>query len=123
MPFSGEDGGGLLVYALGALSRALDAIKAAALSMFEDTLGLVMGLLLTVGFRGSGGGALSGSELSHLPRLLVDGRNLAQATHIGTDVRPHSECECVCECLTILDSLRSRDPSLVYNGVVAMVNA
>lgn len=65
MSFSG-DGGGLLVYALGALSSARDAINAAAFSMFEDTFGLVMGLLLRVGFNGSGGGALSGSELSHL---------------------------------------------------------
>lgn len=59
------------MYALGALSRALDAIKAAAFSMFEDTLGFVMGLLLAVGFKGSGGGARSGSELSHLRKMLA----------------------------------------------------
>lgn len=61
------------MYALGALSRALDAIKAAAFSMVEDTLGFVMGLLLAVGFKGSGGGALSGSELSHLRKMLAKG--------------------------------------------------
>ena len=65
MPFSG-DGGGLLVYALGALSRARDAINAAAFSIFDETLAFVIGLLLAVGLSGNGGGALSGSELSHL---------------------------------------------------------
>jgi len=66
IPLSGEVGGGLEVYALGALSRARDAINAAARSILEETLGLVIGLLLATGFSGSGGGALSGSELSHL---------------------------------------------------------
>lgn len=66
MPFSGDEGGGLLVYALGALSKALDAIRAAAFSILEDTFGFVIGLLPTAGFKGSGGGARSGSELSHL---------------------------------------------------------
>lgn len=70
VPLLGE-GGGLLVYALGALSKALDAIKAAAFSILEETLGLVIGLLVSDGFKGSGGGALSGSELSHLKDRLV----------------------------------------------------
>lgn len=64
-------GGGLLVYALGAESSARDAISAAAFSMFDETLGLVIGLLLIDGLSGSGGGALSGSELSHLPRRSI----------------------------------------------------
>ena len=34
--------------------------------MFEDTFGLVMGLFVNDGLSGNGGGALSGSELSHL---------------------------------------------------------
>lgn len=67
----GEEGGGLLVYALGALSRARDAIRAAAFSMFDDTFGRVIGLLFSVGLSGNGGGALSGSELSHLLRTLA----------------------------------------------------
>lgn len=54
------------MYALGALSKALDAIKAAAFSMFDDTFGFVIGLFVSDGFSGNGGGALSGSELSHL---------------------------------------------------------
>lgn len=68
MLFSGDvGGGGLVVYALGAFSRARDAINAAAFSMFDDAYGLVRGLLLeTPGLSGSGGGARSGSELSHL---------------------------------------------------------
>lgn len=44
-------------------------------------------------------------------------------TYIGTDDRPLSEYECVCECFTIRDSLPSRDRSLVYDGVIDMVNA
>ena len=55
-----------MVYALGVLSAARDAMSAAAFSMFDETLAFVIGLLLAPGFRGSGGGALSGSELSHL---------------------------------------------------------
>lgn len=54
------------MYALGAFSMAREAIKAAAFSIVDDTCGFVMGLLLAPGLRGSGGGALSGSELSHL---------------------------------------------------------
>lgn len=42
-------------------------------------------------------------------------------THMGTDDRPLSEYEC--ECFTNRDSLASRDRSLVYDGVVDMVNA
>lgn len=100
------------MYALGALSRALDAIKAAAFSMLDDTLGFVIGLFVSDGFSGSGGGALSGSELSHLYRVSTLLSSSTHSTYIGTEDRPrHSDCEC--ECLTILDSLRSRDSSLV----------
>lgn len=59
------------MYALGALSNARDAIKAAAFSMFEDTLPFVNGLLVMDGFNGNGGGALSGSELSHLSTVSI----------------------------------------------------
>ena len=48
-----------------AFSRALAAKASAALEMAFDVLGLVAGLAVA-GFRGSGGGARSGSELSHL---------------------------------------------------------
>lgn len=66
---SGEaGGGGLQVYPLGAFSRALAVIKAAASSIRADVFGLVMGLLAP-GLSGRGGGALSGSELSHLCRV------------------------------------------------------
>ena len=65
---SGDTGAGLLVYALGAFSRALAVIRAAASSMRLDVLDLVIGLPGAPGFSGSGGGALSGSELSHLCR-------------------------------------------------------
>lgn len=41
-------------------------ISAAASSILADVFGLVTGLEDVPGFRGNGGGALSGSELSHL---------------------------------------------------------
>ena len=98
------------MYALGALSNARDAIKAAAFSMFEDTLPFVNGLLVMDGFNGNGGGALSGSELSHLSTVSILGC-LVFITHIGMFGRfMHSEYECVC--LTSLDSLLSRELSL-----------
>jgi hypothetical protein len=59
-------GGGLLVYELGAFSRAFAVMRAAASSIRFDVLDLVIGLPGPPGFKGSGGGALSGSELSHL---------------------------------------------------------
>ena len=65
--FSGEALGiALVVYELGALSRALAVISAAASSIRAEVLGLVAGLDEVPGFSGSGGGARSGSELSHL---------------------------------------------------------
>jgi hypothetical protein len=45
-------------------------MSAAASSMRFDVLDLVIGLPGTPGFSGSGGGALSGSELSHLKTKL-----------------------------------------------------
>ena len=66
---SGEGlGGGLLVYALGAFSLARAWMRAAASSIRVDVFALVMGLPFTPGYKGRGGGALSGSELSHLCR-------------------------------------------------------
>jgi hypothetical protein len=56
----------LIVYVLGAFSRALAVINAAASSILADVLGRVAGLDDVPGFSGNGGGALSGSELSHL---------------------------------------------------------
>lgn len=64
--FSGDpfNGIGFTVYELDVLfSRLFSANAAAAAWMFADTLGRVAGL---PGFNGRGGGARSGSELSHL---------------------------------------------------------
>ena len=55
-------GGGLVVYAL---SRALAVKASAAAATVADVLGFDAGLD-EPGFNGSGGGARSGSELSHL---------------------------------------------------------
>ena len=48
-----------------ALSLAFEANASAAAAMLEDVFGLVAGLE-DPGFNGRGGGARSGSELSHL---------------------------------------------------------
>jgi hypothetical protein len=56
----------LVVYVLGAFSRAFAVISAAASSILAEVLGRVAGLDDVPGFNGNGGGALSGSELSHL---------------------------------------------------------
>lgn len=66
--FSGEagfGGMGLVVYGLGAFSRAFSAKLAATACMLGETFDLVVGLE-EPGFNGRGGGARSGSELSHL---------------------------------------------------------
>jgi hypothetical protein len=56
----------LVVYELaGALSRAFSSSALAVAAIAADTLGRVVGLG-EPGFMGSGGGARSGSELSHL---------------------------------------------------------
>jgi hypothetical protein len=65
---SGDNGAGLHVYELGAFSRALEVISAAASSILFDVFDLVIGLPGFPGFNGNGGGALSGSELSHLQK-------------------------------------------------------
>jgi hypothetical protein len=57
----------LVVYAeIGALSRAFSTNCLAAAAIPADVLGFTVGLPLVVGLSGSGGGARSGSELSHL---------------------------------------------------------
>ncbi len=76
---SGDGGRSLIVYALGAFSRARAVISAAASSIRTDVPVRMAGLLEVPGLRGSGGGALSGSELSHIGT---------------TDARPESEKEC-----------------------------
>ena len=55
-----------VVYMLGTFSRAFAVISAAASSILAEVLGRVAGLDDVPGFSGRGGGALSGSELSHL---------------------------------------------------------
>lgn len=71
MFLSGDVGIGLIVYELGAFSLALAVMRAAASSIRFDVLDRVIGLPGTPGFNGSGGGARSGSELSHLWCLSV----------------------------------------------------
>lgn len=65
--FSGEDlgGMGLEMYGLGAFSRIFSVNVAAIAWIPGETLPLVAGLV-EPGFMGSGGGARSGSELSHM---------------------------------------------------------
>jgi hypothetical protein len=59
-------GSGLVVYELaGILSRAFSSSALAAFAMAADVFGRVV-RLGEPGFRGRGGGARSGSELSHL---------------------------------------------------------
>ena len=48
------------------LSRAFAAKASAAAATVADVLGFVSGLPAVAGLRGRGGGARSGSELSHL---------------------------------------------------------
>lgn len=65
--FSGEDfdGIGFVVYGLGTFSLIFSVKFAATAWIFGETLPFVAGLV-EPGFNGSGGGARSGSELSHL---------------------------------------------------------
>jgi len=87
-----------VVYVLGAFSRAFDVISAAASSILAEVLGRVAGLDDVPGFNGNGGGALSGSELSHLIFRYQRPPNSASMrkdkTHIGTEALPDSEKEC-----------------------------
>lgn len=57
------------MYELGAFSRALAVISAAASSIRAEVFGLVAGPDADPGLRGNGGGARSGSLLSHLELL------------------------------------------------------
>ena len=64
--------------------------------MFLDVVGFDTGLE-DPGFNGKGGGARSGSELSHLSytnsRQLVFKQMNDNSAYIGTDARPESEIE------------------------------
>ena len=61
-----DSGIGLVVYELaGMLSRAFSSNALAAAAMWADVLGRVV-MFGEPGFSGNGGGARSGSELSHL---------------------------------------------------------
>ena len=64
--------------------------------MFLEAVGFVAGL--EPGFKGSGGGARSGSELSHLKAAkltvsLAQKSSLERDAYIGTEARPESEAE------------------------------
>jgi hypothetical protein len=111
-------GMGLVVYELaGKLSRAFSSSALAACMMSADVLGRVV-RFGEPGFNGSGGGARSGSELSHLCRQVSrmswaqvrvytwDG--VRQKTYIGMF---DQECEC-------LTSSRSRESSRSVEGMV-----
>ncbi len=72
-------------------------MRAAASSIRFDVLDLVIGLPGPPGFKGSGGGALSGSELSHLRHVSIMLTVLFDATrgtYMGTELLPDSENEC-----------------------------
>ncbi len=98
--------------------------------MVAEALGFVAGLE-EPGFNGRGGGARSGSELSHLEcfekrlasfnkkiRMSQKRRNTVvdeYSAYIGTDERPESENEGWC----LSTSSRSRDSSVSTEGIVA----
>jgi len=129
--FSGDLLGiGLIVYML---SRAFAAKASAAAATLAEVFGFVTGLDEDAGFRGRGGGARSGSELSHLmfpinlvsfvwrhalyPVRLYRGglrRERERNPYMGTEDRPESETEGWC----LSTSSRSRDPSLSTDGIV-----
>lgn len=70
------------------------------------------------GFNGSGGGALSGSELSHLwshvssDAVVVYATSTMDSTYIGI-ILGSNECEC-------LTSSRSRESSLSVEGILCV---
>jgi hypothetical protein len=100
------------VYELaGKLSRAFSSSACAAFMMAADVLGRVL-RLGEPGFRGRGGGALSGSAL----RWSIQSHPLQPATylsHIGIILESDDENEC--ECRT---SSRSRESSRSTEGIV-----
>lgn len=84
--------------------------------MLLEVVGFVAGL--DPGFSGRGGGARSGSELSHLkfasvPVSLIGYHDESVSAYIGTDARPESEIEGRC----LKTSSRSRDSSLSTDGI------
>lgn len=117
---------GLVVYELvGKLSRAFSSSAFAAFAIAADVFGRIE-RLGEPGFSGRGGGARSGSELSHLRErnLGVSGmistrlgecncQNSGSTTYIGIWILPSDEKEC--ECRT---SSRSREPSLSIDGIL-----
>jgi hypothetical protein len=97
-----------VVYGLGpALSRALSCSACAAAAMVADVFGRVVGCGEPAGFNGNGGGARSGSALSHLRRRRRDVSGIERVdqrlgfqprediTYIGT-ARPWRSKECEC---------------------------
>ena len=79
-----------------ALSLAFAVNASAAAAIFFEAFGFAAGLD-DPGFNGRGGGARSGSELSHLvyahSRQLGNRKMKYAFAYIGTDARPESEME------------------------------
>jgi hypothetical protein len=111
-------GMGLVVYELaGKLSRAFSSSALAACMMSADVFGRVV-RFGEPGFKGSGGGARSGSELSHLSRRVsfmvahvYSSSRMRRKTYMGIEEK---ECEC-------RTSSRSRESSLSVEGIVCAV--
>ena len=122
---------GLVVYELaGALSRAFSSSALAVAAMIADVFGLVE-RFGEPGFRGSGGGARSGSELSHLRarrrlisgishdsmearKILLTPEENRENAYMGIGDLLASEKECWCLTTRSL----SRDSSLSIEGIV-----
>ena len=123
---------GLVVYELaGALSRAFSSSALAVAAMTADVFGLVE-RFGEPGFRGSGGGARSGSELSHLrarrrlisgishdsmkeaQKVLLTPEENRENAYMGIGDLLASEKECWC----LITRSLSRDSSLSIEGIV-----
>lgn len=110
--FSGDlRGSGLIVYVL---SLAFAANASAAAATFFEVFGFVVGLA-TLGFNGRGGGARSGSELSHLQLVRKFTFHCSSQTYMGTLARPESDTDEWC----LRTSSRSRHSSLSTDPIVA----
>jgi hypothetical protein len=109
---------GLVVYELaGALSRAFSSSALAAFAISDDVFARTVRPVPPV-FNGRGGGARSGSELSHLNCDVSDGHLAVwcvdtRCTYMGICGRRSDEKEAVCRTIS-----RSRESSLSEEGIV-----
>jgi hypothetical protein len=108
-------GMGLVVYELaGKLSRAFSSSALAAFMMAADVFGRTP-RVGEPGLRGNGGGARSGSALSHLKHGVSGTRRWVYMAVRKTNMGIILSCENECECLT---SSRSRETSLSDEGIM-----